>query len=67
MTVSCYFSMEVWLLSLVLKSERCIKATASKTEARSAKHKSGGLFVPKAQSDYITFYIYLVGFSIPYS
>ncbi|MFS7895382.1 hypothetical protein Hanom_Chr00s002804g01704861 [Helianthus anomalus] len=34
---------------LVLKSERRTKATRSKIEARSAKRKSGGLFVPEAQ------------------
>ncbi|MFS7971561.1 hypothetical protein Hanom_Chr09g00834291 [Helianthus anomalus] len=43
---------------LVLKSERRTKATRSKIEARSAKRKSGGLFVPEAQYVYIIFYIY---------
>ncbi|MFS7924868.1 hypothetical protein Hanom_Chr03g00277661 [Helianthus anomalus] len=44
--------------SLVLKSERRTKATRSKIEARSAKRKSGGLFVPEAQDVYIIFFIY---------
>ncbi|MFS7937045.1 hypothetical protein Hanom_Chr05g00422911 [Helianthus anomalus] len=43
---------------LVLKSERRTKAMRSKTEARSANRKSGGLFVPKAQANYISFYIF---------
>ncbi|KAJ0958675.1 hypothetical protein HanPSC8_Chr01g0041531 [Helianthus annuus] len=51
--------------SLVLKSERRTKATRYKTKARSAKRKSGGLFVPEAQSDYITFYIYFSSFWHP--
>ncbi|MFS7980772.1 hypothetical protein Hanom_Chr10g00943161 [Helianthus anomalus] len=45
-------------LGLVLKSERRTKATRSKIEARSAKRKSGGLFVPQAQDVYIYFFIY---------
>ncbi|MFS7978358.1 hypothetical protein Hanom_Chr10g00914581 [Helianthus anomalus] len=40
---------------LVLKSERRTKATRSEIEARSAKRKSGGLFVPEAQDVYIIF------------
>ncbi|MFS7946680.1 hypothetical protein Hanom_Chr06g00539161 [Helianthus anomalus] len=48
------------MTSLVLKSERRTKATRSKIEARSAKRKSGGLFVPEAQDVYIFFYIYLI-------
>ncbi|MFS7910041.1 hypothetical protein Hanom_Chr02g00101621 [Helianthus anomalus] len=47
---------------LVLKSERCTKVTRSKIEARSAKRKSGGLFVPEAQDVYIIFFIYPIGF-----
>ncbi|MFS7968302.1 putative protein S-acyltransferase [Helianthus anomalus] len=37
---------------------RRTKATRSKIEARSAKRKSGGLFVPEAQDVYIIFFIY---------
>ncbi|MFS7902473.1 hypothetical protein Hanom_Chr01g00011721 [Helianthus anomalus] len=43
---------------LGLKSDRSTKATRSKIEARNAKRKSGGLFVPEAQGVYIIFYIY---------
>ncbi|MFS7906094.1 hypothetical protein Hanom_Chr01g00055291 [Helianthus anomalus] len=50
------------LAILVLKSVRRTKATRSKNEARSAKRKSGGLFVPEAQEDYINFFIYPIGF-----
>ncbi|KAJ0667606.1 hypothetical protein HanPI659440_Chr17g0679651 [Helianthus annuus] len=46
--------------TLVLKSDRRTKATRSKIEARSAKRKSGGLFVPEAQGVYIIYiYIYI--------
>ncbi|MFS8031970.1 hypothetical protein Hanom_Chr17g01552181 [Helianthus anomalus] len=44
--------------ALVLKSGRRTKATRSKTEGRSAKRKSSGLFVPEAQANYIYFSIY---------
>ncbi|KAJ0868879.1 hypothetical protein HanRHA438_Chr11g0483071 [Helianthus annuus] len=44
---------------LVLKSDRRTKATRSKIEARIAKCKSGGLFVPEAQGVYIIFFIYI--------
>ncbi|MFS7907826.1 hypothetical protein Hanom_Chr01g00075921 [Helianthus anomalus] len=54
---SLYFSISL-LRILVLKSERRTKATRSKIEARSAKRKSGGLFVPEAQDVYIIFFIY---------
>ncbi|KAJ0842896.1 hypothetical protein HanRHA438_Chr15g0685451 [Helianthus annuus] len=37
---------------LVLKSDRRTKGTRSKIEVRSAKRKSGGLFVPEEQGVY---------------
>ncbi|MFS7939489.1 hypothetical protein Hanom_Chr05g00452371 [Helianthus anomalus] len=58
--------MMIDLKILVLKSERRTKATRSKIEARSAKRKSGGLFVPEAQDVYIIFvyisHTYPIGF-----
>ncbi|KAJ0515284.1 hypothetical protein HanRHA438_Chr10g0473921 [Helianthus annuus] len=44
---------------LVLKIERHTKATRSKTEARSAKCKSGGPLVPGAQANYIYIFFYI--------